>query len=59
MLKIIHPKVYAIQRVYPYTFALWWPWLKNYSGERFVGYITRHFYSWVWIDEELKKSMGY
>jgi peptide/nickel transport system substrate-binding protein len=38
----------------------WWPWLKNYSGETTVGYFPGD--SWVryiWIDQNLKKSLGY
>jgi len=44
---------------YP-MYVLWWPWLKNYSGELSVGYSPGD--SWiqyVWYDQELKKSMGY
>jgi peptide/nickel transport system substrate-binding protein len=44
---------------YP-TYALWWPWVKNYSGEISVGYFTGPTWvQYVWIDQELKKSMGY
>lgn len=42
----------------PYTF--WWPWLKHYSGEASVGYFAGQ--SWaqfVWLDQDLKKRMGY
>ncbi|MBI4267614.1 MAG: ABC transporter substrate-binding protein [Chloroflexi bacterium] len=42
----------------PYYY-FWWPWLKNYSGEAAVGYNNRHFFDWVWLDQELKKSMGF
>jgi peptide/nickel transport system substrate-binding protein len=42
------------------TYAMWWPWLKNYSGENSVGYWgTDHWTQWVWIDQDLKASMGY
>ncbi|MEK7354348.1 MAG: ABC transporter substrate-binding protein [Chloroflexota bacterium] len=37
----------------PYTYAFWWPWLKNYYGQG-TGFLR---YSWV--DQDLKKSMGY
>ena len=38
----------------------WWPWLKNYSGEYMVGYYDQYNWStWVWIDEDLKKTMGH
>jgi peptide/nickel transport system substrate-binding protein len=44
----------------PYTFQLWWPWVKNYNGEYSLG--GGHFYNfthYIWIDQELKKSLGY
>ena len=43
---------------YP-AYNLWWPWIKNYSGEISVGYFTGPSWAkYVWIDQELKKSMG-
>jgi peptide/nickel transport system substrate-binding protein len=44
---------------YPQT-VMWWPWLKNYSGELSVGYFSGD--SWVryvWVDQPMKKSMGH
>jgi len=42
------------------TTTLWWPWLKNYTGEISVGYgQSGNWEKWVWIDEALKKSLGY
>ncbi len=42
------------------TVTFWWPWLKNYSGEVSVGYIFGQNWSqWVWIDQDLKKTMGH
>jgi len=43
---------------YP-MYCLWWPWLKNYSGETSVGYFFTPYVAYVWIDQDLKKSMGY
>ncbi len=44
---------------YP-TYNIWWPWIKNYSGELSVGYFTGPSYiKYIWIDQDLKKSMGY
>ena len=40
-------------------YVMWWPWIKNYSGERSIGYFWVH--SWpqfVWLDENLRESMG-
>jgi len=52
--------VYAVQALHYPLYNVWWPWLKNYTGESSVGYMT--FDSWVqfvWVDQELKAQMGY
>ncbi|UCC18002.1 MAG: ABC transporter substrate-binding protein [Dehalococcoidales bacterium] len=42
------------------TYTMWWPWLKNYSGETSIGYWgTDHWTQWIWVDQDLKASMGY
>ncbi len=60
LMKHLLDQAYAIPTPrYPQT-NMWWPWLKNYTGETAVGYFPGS--SWVqfiWIDEELKESMGY
>jgi len=39
---------------------IWWPWLKNYSGESFVSYgTTASWAEWIWLDTKLKKDMGH
>ena len=44
----------------PYVFAAWWPWVKNYYGELCVGsHRTAPIMARIWIDQELKKKMGY
>jgi len=41
-----------------YTFA--WPWVKNYSGELTLGYFVGDFWAtYIWLDQDLKKEMGY
>ena len=50
---------YAIPNVTGRWATLWWPWLKNYSGEITVGYDNQTWTTWVWVDQALKKSMGY
>lgn len=41
-------------------YTAWWPWVKNYEGELRVGAVRKGpIYSEVWIDQELKKKMGY
>jgi peptide/nickel transport system substrate-binding protein len=42
------------------TYSMWWPWLKNYSGENSLGYWgTNQWTQFVWIDQNLKESLGY
>lgn len=48
----------------PYAYNMWWPWVKcypkGYHGEHSIGMATRGTESrYIWIDQELKKSMGY
>lgn len=38
------------------AYRMWWPWLKNYSGEDSVGYGNPYWSKFVWLDEELKRS---
>ncbi|MBI4188752.1 MAG: ABC transporter substrate-binding protein, partial [Chloroflexi bacterium] len=43
-----------------YVSPMWWPWLKNYHGEDYLGTRGRHAWvKYVWIDQALKKSMGF
>jgi peptide/nickel transport system substrate-binding protein len=37
----------------------YWPWVKNYSGEITIGYDDASWPQYIWIDQDLKKSMGY
>jgi peptide/nickel transport system substrate-binding protein len=51
---------YAIQAPRYPLYCLWWPWLKNYNGETSVGYFPGDSWvQWVWIDQTMKKSLGY
>ena len=44
----------------PYTFTAWWPWVKNYGGELRAGAERPGpIHARVWIDQALKKQMGY
>ena len=45
----------------PYSLSYWWPWVKNYYGERILncwgaGSAVEAF---TWIDQDLKAGMGY
>jgi len=43
-----------------YTYTFWWPWLKDYDGVSSVGYFNgASSCAYMWIDEDLKKEMGY
>jgi peptide/nickel transport system substrate-binding protein len=38
---------------------MYWPWIKNYSGEITVGYDDMTFRTWIWVDQDMKTKMGY
>ncbi len=60
MLKYLYGQAYVINVPHAPGYVSWWPWVKNYSGEMTVGYYVHpNWVQWVWIDQELKKSMGY
>jgi peptide/nickel transport system substrate-binding protein len=43
-----------------HVFTAWWPWVKNYNGELRAGAAKPGpIYARIWIDQELKKTMGY
>jgi len=38
----------------------WWPWIKNYYGERSIGDgELATILAYAWIDQDLKAEMGY
>jgi peptide/nickel transport system substrate-binding protein len=44
----------------PYNYAAWWPWVKNYYGELRVGANrSAPILARIWIDQDMKKKMGY
>ena len=49
--------VYFLSMPEPKCYYLWQPWLKNYDGAGC--YLGNTLAKHVWIDQELKKSMGY
>ncbi|MBN2238297.1 MAG: hypothetical protein JW712_00865 [Dehalococcoidales bacterium] len=58
--------IYLIEKAYMIptpkvpTYTLWWPWMKNYSGEMSIGYWgTDDWSQFVWIDQDMKTAMGY
>ncbi len=60
LLKYTLDQAYAIPVPYVSTTTFWWPWLKAYSGETSIGYFnTPNWIPYVWIDQDIKKSMGH
>ena len=44
----------------PYLYTAWWPWVKNYGGELRAGAVRPGpIYARLWIDQELKREMGF
>ncbi|MCK1334603.1 ABC transporter substrate-binding protein [Bradyrhizobium sp. 38] len=44
----------------PYVYTAWWPWLKGYAGELRAGAERPGpIYARMWIDQDLKRKMGY
>lgn len=43
-----------------YYYTAWWPWVKNYSGELRVGAERPGpIYARIWLDQAMKKKMGF
>ncbi|MBI4188129.1 MAG: ABC transporter substrate-binding protein [Chloroflexi bacterium] len=58
--KYVLEQAYVTSLPGPWTYSMWWPWVKNYHGEWIVGYtLTNNFPTYIWIDQSLKKSMGF
>ena len=41
----------------PHGFNVWQPWLKDYHGESAM--VRKFWLRYVWIDQDVKKAMGY
>ncbi len=52
-------QAWYIQFPSPYGYNVWWPWVKNFHGEWAIGNSTDGFTRFIWIDQDLKKSMGF
>ena len=50
-------QAWVIPAPIPYGYVLWWPWIKNYSGEVSVGYGHFNWPNYVWVDQDMRKSM--
>ena len=43
-----------------YNFTAWWPWVQNYNGELRAGAVRPWpIYSRIWVDQDMKKKMGF
>ncbi len=43
-----------------YVYTAWWPWVKNYAGELRAGAVRPGpIYARIWIDQELKRELGF
>lgn len=53
-------QAYYIPMPSPLSYTVWWPWVRGYSGEDMFGATDRFgFTQYIWLDRELKQSMGY
>jgi peptide/nickel transport system substrate-binding protein len=44
----------------PHVYTAWWPWVKNYDGELSVGaFRNGPIHARIWVDQEMKKEMGF
>jgi peptide/nickel transport system substrate-binding protein len=59
LMKYLLPGAWVIPTPRYPTYTLWWPWLKNYSGEISMGWLAFTWPEWVWVDQDMKASMGY
>ena len=60
MIPYLLEQCYAIQTAGAYSYTIWHPWLKNYTGEGGIGYyktigVDRD--AFIWVDEDLRESM--
>jgi peptide/nickel transport system substrate-binding protein len=55
-------QAFALPRPVAPSFNFWWPWIKNYTGEIYLGFgvgSANYWPTYIWLDQDLKKSMGY
>ncbi len=56
----INEQAYHLALPTPRAYSMWWPWIKGYYGAHYTSRLsTFRFPRHIWIDQELKKSMGY
>ena len=53
-------QAWMVEMPTPILEKIWQPWVKGYGGEWTVGYSNAYnFPIWLWVDQDLKKSMGH
>ncbi len=59
LMKYVLDQAWYIPRPLPYSYVLWWPWLKNYHGELNLGWAGAgwEWCQFVWVDQALKGQM--
>lgn len=50
-------QAYEVAFPAPYVWTMWWPWVKNYHGEKMSYGANFTFWAYPWIDQDLKESM--
>ncbi len=51
---------YGVWLPMPYIYDMWWPWVKDYEGQWNIGdWNPAAFTRYIWVDQSLRKSMGY
>lgn len=60
MTRLVLEKAPVIFLPSAYVYTGWWPWVKNYGGELRAGSERPGpIHARIWVDQELKKKMGY
>jgi peptide/nickel transport system substrate-binding protein len=61
ILQYVMDQAYTLETPLPYSYIGWWPWVKGYNGEMIMGGRPNqnNYPKYIWIDQELKESMGY
>jgi len=60
LMKYVLDQAWEIPSPAPPGYHFWWPWIKNYHGESSLGFDNGYSYAkYIWLDQDLKKSMGY
>jgi len=51
-------QAYIINLPNDYTYFIWWPWLKGWRGETYIGYWNVYSqFEFLWIDTDLREEM--